>query len=389
MALTVAQLLTPITEDQATTTILDILTSLGFAGTSWQSGSMQLNMVKTLARLVSSFSETIATITQGGFNDEATGGWLTLLSKSHYDNDRIAADFTEGQVLLTSAPTAPSSYTIVASQLVVADSIHGYTYRNTTGGTLVPGGTLTLDFIAETAGIARDVTVGTITIMKTPLAGVTCLNPAITGSSTWITSNGADEESDESLRSRNRTKWATLAPNPPGEAYEYYTRQADPSVTRVYVDTDNPRGPGTLDVWIAGANGPLSPGTISDIEDYMDGTTDGIPRIGTLHDAQFASAIQYDQAVSGVIYILAAYNTTANQDVIKAAITAAFRAIPIGGVKTPDSLVGKIPIGSIYQAILPNTGVLNWVPTAPTADVPLPSNSVAVPSTTGLSFQSV
>jgi hypothetical protein len=66
--LTLNQLVTPVTEDQALQTILDTLTDAGFQVTSWQSGAIQLTILRLFAKVWAQLSQTIADIAAGGFH---------------------------------------------------------------------------------------------------------------------------------------------------------------------------------------------------------------------------------------------------------------------------------------------------------------------------------
>lgn len=373
--ITLAQILTPVTEEEALATCLSILSSLGFTATSWQEGSRQRTIVQMFARIYAAFSVTIAQIASMGLNETASGDWLTLFSKSHYDNTRRAAVKTQGTLVLTAAASAPGPFTITAGQLVFADATNGYTYRNTTGGTLNAGATLGVTIEAETAGANRDLAANTITVMKTTLAGVTCNNP----SSTWITRNGSDEETDIALRERNSSKWGTLG-IAPGLAYKYYASMGHESIRRVAVDDSNPRGPGTVDIYLAGDSGAVASGVVTAVEEYMDGTTDGYDRIGNATDMQITSATNLTVSVSATVYVLKQYETTATRTAITAAIEAFFKAVPIGGTRIVEGGAGALRFGALASVIYRITGVQNVVFSAPIADVSMTVGQVAVPS---------
>src|SRR5690606_696186 len=102
-------------------------------------------------------------------------------------------------------------------------------FTNLTGGTLSLGGTLDLSWEAEEPGDDYNLANGTLTVMVTPLAGVTVANPD-PGTGTWITQTGADEESDPELRERCRNKWSTLGTGSTEDSYEFWAKQASNEV---------------------------------------------------------------------------------------------------------------------------------------------------------------
>jgi len=385
-SLTVRQLRTPVTKDEALQILIDQLAALGFSSTSWQAGSVQRSMLETFAQVFADETEGVADITEAGFNETSSGGYLTLLSASHYDNDREEAGYTEGLIELVAAPGS-GPYSVIASQLVAVDSVNGFTYRNTGAFTIPAGGTVSATFKAETAGADRDVAPNTILELQTPLAGVTINNPIPSGATSWITVNGSDEETDDELRERNRAKWALLSPARPSLAYASLAREAAASVTRAFVDDQNPRGPGTVDVYIAGASGELSSAVVSTVQDYLDGVPDGVGRVAVGADVQVFSALRRDVTIQAKAYILAANNDATTQALIVAALNDYFRALDVGGYKRDVDAKGVIVFGELYRAFL-QVGVRNVAFTTPLADITMERNEVAIP-VFSLSWESV
>lgn len=389
----VDQLVTVPTKDQQLQTVIDLLDSLGFSTTSWQDGSVDRTKLEVFAQCYVTLATIIRDLARSGFNADAVGDWLTLFSASQYDNTRAVARSTKGTVVLTASASAPGPFTIDtgANQKIVADTVNGYIYRNTTGGTLNAGSTLEVTVQADVAAANRDVANDTITILKTPMAGVTVSNPAISGTSTWITQFGADPESDDELKFRNQTKWGTLAPDGPESAYLNWAVTADAAVTRVTVNDLNPRGPGTANLYLAGANGAVGASVVAAVDDYIQGVTDGKRRRGLNVDLETSSAANLTVVITGTVFILAQYNTTELQDAIKLAIDTFFKAIPIGGTKTSSTGPGYVILSGLANAIFQaGTGVFNAKISSPTDDVELAATQVAVPSYAGtLVFQDI
>jgi hypothetical protein len=119
--LTLNQLVTPVTEDQALQTILDTLTDAGFQVTSWQSGAIQLTILRLFAKVWSQLSQTIADIAAGGFTTLSTSKFLTLLARYFYNLERLAPQATIGKFTLTSSAAAPLA-TWSAGDIIVARS---------------------------------------------------------------------------------------------------------------------------------------------------------------------------------------------------------------------------------------------------------------------------
>lgn len=384
--LTLSQLRTPIARNDALDSVLAVLKSLGFATGSWQSGSVQRTLVEGTAEVWSALSQGVAALADMAFNETSTGSFLSAFSRSHYANLRVGAVHTEGLVVLTGGAVGPP-HTVTAGQLIAADPVTGYTYRNIAGGTVPASGTLTLTFRAEVAGAARNIANGALTVLKTPLAGVAISNPD-PGSGTWITTQGLDEESDERLRLRNSSRWATLAYATPADGYVHLALAADTDVTRVLVDDSNPRGPGTLDVYIARATGVASGSDETTVQAYIN------TRRPVSADPLVIAAPASAQPVAGTVHITAALNTPAKHAEIAAAIDTYINSLPIGGevipgVPLPPGTSGFLVHSELVGAMTDVEGVRRVALTTPTADVAIVSFTLATPGTKTLTFVSI
>lgn len=240
----------PLTRAQALTWLTDsVLLPLGFDTTSWADGTIEKSTLYLMATCVADLSEGVKQIAEFGINAYSRGVALKEYSRSRFDNEPVEAVAYVGPMTLTNVGTVP--YTIQVGQLL-ASTPAGVQFRNTTGGTLAAGSVATPSSLILTwTALKRgntNVASNTVTKLLTPLAGVTISNPG----SPWYTTAGADQESDASLQQRNATKWATLTVELVKESYEAIARAA--GATKVKVHDQNPRGPGTIDVYPAGAD---------------------------------------------------------------------------------------------------------------------------------------
>lgn len=396
MGLSVEQLITPLKKEQALATILDMLVDLGFPAKSWQSGSLARSLIEIWAAIDANRSQAIPDIAKSGFNPLATGAWLHLLAESHFDNTPLPGSCTIGMLVMTASESAGGPYTIDTgvNQQIFADSVYGYTYRNITGGTLTAGGSLTVTIQAEQIGAQADVASNTITVQKTPLAGVTVNNPdyvdpGLGALGTWITENGAFAESDDKLRLRNATKWATLTTIPPRDAYIHFALKAHESVTRASLDDKNPRGPGTLDVYIAGVNGALSGGVVSVVSDFIAGVTDGKGRVPPGGDVLVKAAVNTAVPITGTVFIERSFNTASNRAAIETALRMYFQSLPVGGTIVTLGAQGVIVYAQLLRIVLSAApGVTNVIFTSPTTSIVLATGQVAVP-TINLTYSAV
>lgn len=382
MAINVDQLTRVQTKEEVLATLLAQLESLGFPARSWHPGGVRRTMLEVFAQALANATLVVRDIGLGGFNDTAERDWLTLFSLSHYRNARKPAVRTEGYVRITSSANAAAPASFGAGDVVfVARS--GQTYRNVDPFTIEASDQVDVRVRAEAAGSSGDVAAGTIDRMQTPVAGVSVTNEVPLDRESWIAINGADEESDASLRERNRTKWATRSASTlPAMGYAYYALEASASVRRAFVDDDNPRGPGTIDIYLAGDHGPVASTVASAVEDYLYGRTpDGIVRVGMGAKVAVKSAERLQLPIRGTAYVASAYNTTATQRAVVDAVKGYFRDLPIGGSRVGTSDAGRVVFGELYRAVLSVAGVRNVAFTSPAEDLVLKPHQVVVPAT--------
>lgn len=363
MALSYDELTTPPTEDEQLTTLLELATLAGFPATSWQSGSVPRTILQILATALSTLAALIRDIGRGGLLDEAEGDWLDLLARSLFNEERIAAVRTRGQATLT-CNAAAGPYTIAIGQLVATDST-GKEFRNVTGGTLASGGTLNLVFEAAEPGAAYNLANNTLTILLTPLAGVTIDNPAVPPSTTWITQTGADEESDEQLRERCRTKWATQGTGATTDSYTFWAREASSAVRRVNVLEHSYAGTptdGHVTLYLAGEVGTVDAAAVTAVGTYI---ADRRPLCTTV---TIIAATQVDVAVTATVTVRAE-DRAAAEAIVDDFLDELEAEIEIGGT---------VYLAAIVEQLMRPEGVINAVLAAPAADVVLDFNEVAV-----------
>lgn len=246
----------PLTEAEGVALLLELLNAAGFETTGWQNGRIQKTIVRLIGRGIADLSELGRLIVAFGVNEYSSGAPLKEFSQSRFNNQFLPAQATQGPARLLS--TSSTSYTIEPGQLIGATP-DNVTFRNTTGG-LLPAGSvsapasLTLQWQCTLRGSIGNVGRNRLNRLVTPLAGVTLVNDGL--ADPWYTVSGRDEESDASLHTRNRTKWADLAIELVEEGYENIARKG--GAAKVYIDAQNPRGAGTVDVYASGESGLLT-----------------------------------------------------------------------------------------------------------------------------------
>jgi uncharacterized phage protein gp47/JayE len=151
-----------------------------FGQTAWQQFSWQRRIIELEAEAGGDVAALISAIAAGGYLDEAAAAWLDLYCDNVYDELRHEAIQAKGVCVLSDAGNG-GPYSIAAGQLWVATADGTLRFVNTTAGSLPAGGTLALEFAAESPGAAFNLGNGAIAQIITPLPGVTVANPSRIG----------------------------------------------------------------------------------------------------------------------------------------------------------------------------------------------------------------
>lgn len=388
MTLSHEQITTPVTEAQAEEDLVESYSDMGFTATSWQSGSDQLTTLKVMAHFWAKVTEYAAAIIKMGNNEDAEGTALERYSASVYDNNKVKANKTIGTMRFATA-SGEGPHTINLGDIVVTDGVS--TYRNTETGNLTSASPVSLTMEAEVAGSASVIPPNTTLTMVSSFAGVTVTNPVLSGSNTWMTQVGTDDEPDTLLRQRNATKWATLGA---GEVVldrvVNLMLNADPAIQKVVVNDENPRGVFTVDVYIGGATTVVDSDALAAAQAALDAnffknqTIGETPRVNALPSAAL------ELTLVGVVYYDSNYTAAAIQVLVEQSLNAFVASVPIGGFNFPPALEHVVALGDIQQAIENTEGVLTAELTTPAANISmLFQHQLVEPASYSLTYQAV
>ncbi len=209
--LSVDDLFTPVTSDQALEKYLSTLESLGVPARSWRKGGAFRNILKVVAISFAALTNVVSDMAKSGFLDSATGGWLTLLAHFVYGVDRPPATFASGQVLFTN--TSGAHYTNAAGTVRLLWVAGNKAYVTLDDLSLIGPGTQLVNVQAVEIGSASSVGPTLIDTLETTLIGVTVSNP--------LSVAGSDELGDPELRQLCRDKIGALSLLGPRGAYSF------------------------------------------------------------------------------------------------------------------------------------------------------------------------
>ena len=137
-----------------------------------------------------------------------------------------------------------------------------FIFKTTEDVTLIAGElSVTADAVCETAGSAgNNYTIGSINNLVTPLSYISNVE------NITVSSGGADDEDEESLRDRIRQAPEKFSNAGSRGAYEYHTLSAHQSITDVTVTSPSP---GVVAIYLLTEDGSASDEIISTVQEYL------------------------------------------------------------------------------------------------------------------------
>ena len=341
----------------------------------WKPGATELTNIQIEGKLLEDIYILAGQILASGYLSTATGDWLTLLAYAFFNENRTDAIFTKGKAVLTLA-LGSANQNIVPGQLWVQTST-GVRFSNITGGLVTDAAPLTIDITAEFSGAAGNVPTGGITVLGTPLPGMTVSNPAFAGG-TWITSFGANIENDRELRIKCAAKWGAQGNGAPASMYIYWARTASAVVKKVKVFRNYLAGyawGGGVTVYLAGDAGPVDAATVLAVKTLL------ATKIPAMSRLAVESAVGLLISVAGPVKLSKDAPAT-EQTEVATRIDGYASLLDIGG----DN--GWVYQSEIIGAVVAPPGglVKDFKPTKPLSDVQPNRNQVVSFDSTGLTF---
>lgn len=369
MTVTIASLFAVRTRAQLLALGLEIAEDIGLNVTSWQTGDPTRSTYVFLSGVFETLEEIAVDFIKGGFIGEASGDNLTLAAREERNVERVEATYAGCTLTLTNA--SGGNYPLEAGDVIAKSTTSGATYTSTSGGTLAPLGTLTIDVVADVAGSGSNAAIGEIDDLVTTLLGVTCSNADA--------ATGLDEESDESLVQRCDDKLASLSPNGPRDAYDYVARNSDltgiDTITRSRTVHDSDTGDVT--VYIATAAGTASGPEVTAVEAAE---VEWAAPLCITPTVVSASAVAVPVTYEVWLYDSVNKTEAEVEEAIEAALTAFFAARPIGGDIKAPAATGKLWVAMIRKTIasvFAASDTIDVVVTAPAGDTALAISEVA------------
>jgi len=191
-----------------------------------------------------------------------------------------------------------------------------------------------------------------------PILGFSALlNTVAVGTSSWITQDGRDEESDDSLKARCRARWGILGAGTK-DAFITWAREADPKVQKVVVYSNYLNGiskAGAVTVYIGGINTGLDPTTVINVYNYI------LAKMPIMSELYVGSVTVAQVFYTGTITLKSFANTPSVISSFKSNVQLYSQSLQIGDPVYKNRIISQILRTN-------NDGILDVTLTAPGAN---------------------
>lgn len=237
----------------------------------------------------------------------ATGSMLRLLAWAVNIEAKPAS--AAAGVLRFYKTTPANAVTINAGTLIQTERINGVVYalavdQDTTLPEGVESGLITVT--ATGTGSGYNLAPGYYRILPVAVAGIA----SVVNEDDWLTTPGADEESDDELRDRTRNQFNLVGNYHTDAIYRSMIASVvGLSVDRIFFLHDAPRGPGTANAYLLLDSGETSQPFVDAVNDYINSQG----HHGHGDDLQCFAMPETTHKLAVTVYVLSKENMTAEE----------------------------------------------------------------------------
>lgn len=237
----------------------------------------------------------------------ATGSMLRLLAWAVNIEAKPAS--AAAGVLRFYKTTPANAVTINAGTLIQTERINGVVYalavdQDTTLPEGVESGLITVT--ATGTGSGYNLAPGYYRILPVAVAGIA----SVVNEDDWLTTPGADEESDDELRDRTRNQFNLVGNYHTDAIYRSMIASVvGLSVDRIFFLHDAPRGPGTANAYLLLDSGETSQPFVDAVNDYINSQG----HHGHGDDLQCFAMPETTHNLAVTVYVLSKENMTAEE----------------------------------------------------------------------------
>lgn len=355
-------------------TVVSDLKAEQFAITNFHSGGVFYTLLMIALRIKIELLNLSRSILNQLFISHASGFWLDLKA-ADYSKKRKAAQKTRGYVTITRTDSSGEAIQIAKGNIFkTAKDINGEELRFfSLEDTVLKKGSGSVDVLveAEKVGTRYNVPKGQITRTLIYLGDVT-----ISNGENWISREGSDTESDDSLRTRCLRSWAELASVPVHDTY-VNTAEAVAGVLYATVNDQHPRGQGTIDVIVTSEAGAASETLLTDVKKACEAIK------APDDDILVKSAVTVTQDITLTVTIPSSMNSEGLSARVEAAM------LDLLKIRKRQQLNELTRADIIYKVKSEIAAVRNVIVAVPATDVQLTTDKVILPGTITVTVQGV
>ncbi|MCI8503677.1 MAG: hypothetical protein HFG77_07375 [Hungatella sp.] len=250
-------------EEEEMEKIQEELETEGFAISNFSKGGIFYHLARLLVTLYIELKEFAREILNDCFIQHASGDWLDIkaadFSKQRKEAMPVRGYITVYRSEYSNALQITKGHCFKTKADVAGIELKYYVVENTVIGAGEETGKVLVE--AEETGAYYNISPGRITETMIHLEGV----DHIVNEEGWIYEEGADEEEDEAFRARILSSWSELSTITIEEKLKNAVMGVNGALN-VKIDTQHPRGQGTVDVIITGTAGEASEKLIKHVE---------------------------------------------------------------------------------------------------------------------------
>lgn len=351
-------------EEEETEAKIEELKEAGFVITNFSKGGVFYILLRIAIHIGVQLKQLAVDLINSAFMKHCPDDWVEIRA-ADYSKTLDEGEKTEGYLTIT-RKDASQAVRIARGHpfRTTPDAYGGYLRFYALEDTILPANQATQKVLvqAEEIGTAYNVETGKITVSMVHIEG----DATVTNEEDWITNEGQEKETAEHLRKRCINSRALIAERTIDRKLKSTVEEV-PGVAVAYIDSQHPRGQGTVDIIVTGNSGTASPELIEDVEEAIE------PLTGSYGDYLVKSSTQQKQDIEITVYIEKNVSTAGYQDIIESLIR------NMMDIKTRDEL-NVLYRDSIIGTLLPNIPrYRKCLITQPAEDVHVPIGTVIVP----------
>lgn len=351
-------------EEEETEAKIEELKEAGFVITNFSKGGVFYILLRIAIHIGVQLKQLAVDLINSAFMKHCPDDWVEIRA-ADYSKTLDEGEKTEGYLTITRKDTSRAVRIARGHPFrTTPDAYGGYLRFYALEDTILPANQATQKVLvqAEEIGTAYNVEAGKITVSMVHIEG----DATVTNEEDWITNEGQEKETAEHLRKRCINSRALIAERTIDRKLKS-TIEEVPGVAVAYIDSQHPRGQGTVDIIVTGNSGTASLELIEDVEEAIE------PLTGSYGDYLVKSSTQQKQDIEITVYIEKNVSTAGYQDTIESLIR------NMMDIKTRDEL-NVLYRDSIIGTLLPNIPrYRKCLITQPAEDVHVPIGTVIVP----------